>query len=89
MPKKPNNHQKKFACDFCPARNSHVRLMNTARGKFLMCVECVRAMAKIIEQEKIGAAQRTNKFEKPDPGAGADPPRGIGNNSTQTETSAP
>jgi len=89
MPHLKNRPQQKYQCDFCPAKNSSVRLIKVRDSKHLMCDKCIAALAKVcrIEKEKMDAATFEKRLQQPNSGAGIDSIRGIGDHPLQTETS--
>ena len=71
MPNRRPTGQKNFQCEFCPTRNSWVRLIMVVDQRRFICPECIAELAKQIRKEK---------------NAAVNPNRGIGDNTTQTET---
>lgn len=61
--------QHKFQCDFCPTRNSWVRLIKVRDSKHLMCPECIAELAKQCreEKQKIDTNKLEERLQKPEP----------------------
>jgi hypothetical protein len=82
--------QKKFQCDFCPTRNSWVKVIKVRDSKHLMCPECIAELAKQCRKEKeiSDAAAIEKRLQKPKLISETDPSGGIGDQPIQTETPA-
>jgi hypothetical protein len=87
MKRNVRSGQKNFQCDFCPTRNSWVKVIKVRDAKHLMCPECIAELARQcrIEKEKMDVATIENRLQKPkSPAINTD--RGIGDQPIQTET---
>lgn len=80
--------QKNFQCDFCPTRNSWVRIIVVNGNKRQMCPECIAELAKQCRKEKslTDAAKLEERLQLSESRADGDSDRGAGNQPLQTET---
>lgn len=88
MPHKRQTVQKNFQCEFCPTRNSWVRLLKVNDERHLICPECIAELAKQCRKEKslTDAAKLEERLQLSESRAVGDSDRGAGNQPLQTET---
>lgn len=83
MPNKRPQHQKNFQCDFCPTRNSWVRIIKVNQISRQMCAECIAELAKQCRKEKDDTIKTGLHKQTPD---NASSDRGISDQPLQEET---
>lgn len=83
-----NPRQKNFQCEFCPTRNSWVRLLTVKGERHLICPECIAELARQIRLEKAKNNDAETRVQIPDSTAPGHSVGGVGNLPIQTETPA-
>lgn len=61
-----NSVQKNFQCEFCPTRNTWVKLIMIIDQKRFICPECIAELARQVreEKQKIAAVKSETGIQK-------------------------